>query len=205
VGRKILRNGAVRALAACIFAAVASLASPAEATPFVVDAFSNSSTGGVGLGTISLTLGQNFSTLASSNDLWSAGALPRWSDAGGLTGNRFATGSDESGALLGTQIGMDFGQWGQHGIDAPFGSVVGEINGIFQELGLNYTGTAWSTGTLNLYYWDSNNGDNSGQVTVDVAALAASIPEPASIAFLGMGLLGLSRILGQRARASSRK
>ena len=196
--RLVIRDTAIRCVAACL----AWFATPAGATPFVIDAFANSSTGGVGLATISLTLGQNFSTVASSDDLWSAGALPRWSDADGLIGNRFATGSDESGQLLGTQIGMDFGLWGQHGIAAPYGSVVGEINGIFQELGLTYTGTAWNTGTLNLYYWDSNNGDNSGQVTVDVAASSTSVPEPASIALLGLGLLGLARIFRQKVRAS---
>ena len=183
----------IRSVTAGIATAMLCIATPAAAAPFVVDAFANSSSGGTGLATISLSAGQNFSTSASSDDLWSAGALPRWSDAGGLTGDRFATGTDESGAVAGTRIGMDFGLWVQHAIDAPFGSIVGEINGVFQELGLSYSGIAWDSGILKLYYWDSNNQDNSGRVTVDVTS-AAAVPEPASIAFLGAGLVGLLRM-----------
>jgi hypothetical protein len=185
-------NAFAHCVAAGVAAALAFVVTPAQATPFVVDSVANSSTAGVGLTTIFLSAGETFSTTASSDDLWSAGALPRWSDAGGLTGNRFATGVDESGAPTGTLIGMNFGLWTQHALSAPYGSVVGEINGVFKELGLSYSGTAWSTGTLSLYYWDSNTGDNSGQVTVDVTAGPAHVPEPASIAILGMGLLGVA-------------
>jgi len=169
---------------------------PVAATPFIVDAKLNSSTGGVGLPTTNFLLGQVFSTSASSNDLWSAGALPRWSDAGGLTGIRLATGTDESGQPLNTQIGADFGVLNLNGLNAPFGSLVGEIGGVYQLLGLNFTGPAWGTGTLNLYYWDSNNSDNVGQVTVDVP-----VPEPATIALLGMGLLGVFGLRRRKAKA----
>jgi hypothetical protein len=190
VSRTLFGNAITRSAAAAIVMISVCVAAPAEATPFVVDSFANSSSGGVGLPTIFLSAGQSFTTSASPDDLWSAGALPRWSDAGGLTGNRFATGVDESGAPTGTLIGIDFGLWSQHALNAPYGSVVGEINGVFRELGLSFSGTAWNTGTLALYYWDSNNGDNSGRVTVDVTA--TKVPEPASIALIGAGLLGVA-------------
>jgi hypothetical protein len=73
-----------------------------------VDAFGNSSSGGIGLLTgVSLTFGQAFSVSAGANDLWSAGALPRWSNADGLTGIRLANASDDSGQVPGTIIGTD--------------------------------------------------------------------------------------------------
>jgi hypothetical protein len=190
VSRTRFRN--IIGCCAVVIAALTCVTGPTYATPFVVDALVNSSSGGVGVSTISLSAGQTFSTSASPDDLWSAGALPRWSDAGGLTGNRFATGTDESGAPTGTRIGMDFGLWTQHALSAPYGSLVGEIGGVFRELGLSYSGTAWATGTLSLYYWDSNNGDNSGQIRVDAMSVPTGVPEPASFALLAAGLLALA-------------
>ena len=95
------------------FMTVAALSAQAVAPSttsgtFDVKARENSSSGGSGLDTIFVTAGQTFSVIAGTTDLWSAGALPRWSNANGLTGNLFATGSDESGATAGTQIGQIF-------------------------------------------------------------------------------------------------
>jgi MYXO-CTERM domain-containing protein len=184
-------------LAAAAFA-VAALAgiSDANATTYVVDAFANSSSGGTGLSTIALTLGETFHVTASPNDLWSAGALPRWSDADGLTGNRFATGTDESLQPINTLIGIDFGLWTQNGLSAPFGTLVGEIGGVYQPLGTNFNGLAWGTGTLNLYYWDSNFGDNTGSIAAQVSAA----PEPAAWTMLLMGFGGLGALLRFRRR-----
>lgn len=167
-------------------------AGAAHATTFLVDAMGNSSTDGAALPTISLTSGEIFQVVVDPNDLWSAGALPRWSNADGLTGNRLATGTDESGEAAGTLIGIDFGLWSQHGLSAPFGTLVGEINGVFHVLGTNFSGAAWDTGTLNLYYWDSNNFDNTGSVSADVTATSGVVPEPASWAMmiLGFGMAG---------------
>src|SRR6185437_394394 len=167
-------------------------AGAAHATTFIVDAMGNSSTDGSGLATISLTSGQAFQISADPNDLWSAGPLPRWSNADGLTGNRLATGTDESGEAAGVLIGQDFGTWTQNGLTAPFGTLVGEINGVFHVLGTSFNGAAWDTGTLNLFYWDSNNFDNSGSISADVAAATGVVPEPASWAMmiLGFGMAG---------------
>jgi hypothetical protein len=162
----------------------------ANAASYIVDAKNNSSSGGVGVSTISLTAGQNFTVSVDPDDLWNAGALPRWSDANGLTGPLFATGTDESGETAGTQIGSDFGLWNQNGLSAAYGSLVGEIGGVFMKLGTNFSGPAWASGALNLYYWDSNNGDNTQFITADVVA----VPEPATWAMMlaGFGALGIA-------------
>lgn len=175
-------------LGTAAFAAVMLSASGASAASYVVRAFENSSSGGTAVASLSFTSGQSFSVSVAAEDLWSAGALPRWSDADGLTGPRFATGTDESGEAAGTQIGADFGLHIQNGLSAPFGTLVGEIAGDFRVLGTSFNGTAWASGTLNLYYWDSNFGDNTQFVTAEVTA----IPEPAAWAMMigGFGLVG---------------
>lgn len=158
------------------------LSSPSQAALFTVDALNNSSTGGAALPTIGVTAGQTLTVSVNSNDLWNAGDLPRWSNADGLTGNLFATGSDESGQPAATLIGQNWGLWTQSGFTAPFGSLVGEIGGNFQLLGTSFNGLAWSTGTLNLYYWDSYNADNTQFISADVNA----VPEPGVFTMLAV-------------------
>lgn len=163
-----------------------------HAIPFTVDAQANSAGGGVGLNTgITLTNGQVFTVSVGVNDLWSAGPLPRFSNADGLVGPLFATGSDESGQSAGTQIGADFGLLTQNGLSAPFGALVGEINGTFFKLGTSFSGPAPTSGTLLLFYWDSNSGDNSGSVLVNVSTATAAVPEPGSFFLVGSALAGL--------------
>lgn len=176
------------ALAAALAAAGAST----SAAPFVVDAFANSSSGGVGAATIALTMGQSFSVTVDPGDLWNAGALPRWSNADGLTGNLLATGSDDSLQPAGTLIGADFGILNQAGLAAPFGTLVGRIDaGSFFVVGTSFNGIASATGTLNLYYWDSNFADNTEFITADVRVNA--IPEPQTYALMlaGLGVVGV--------------
>lgn len=167
--------------------AAAALASSASAATYTVDAFANSSSGGTGVSTIGVTTGQQIVVSAGINDLWSAGSLPRWSNADGLVTFLYATGSDESGQPAATLIGQPFGNWTQGNLSAPFGTLVGEIGGVYQALGTNFSGPAWGNGTLKLYYWDSNFDDNSGFISASV-----SVPEPASWAMMiaGFGLVG---------------
>jgi hypothetical protein len=165
----------------------------AHAAVFTVEALAHSSNGGagVGLATIALDAGDFFTTSADIDDLWNAGALPRWSNADGLTGPRFATGSDESGQAAGVQIGQDFGLLNINGFLAPYGALVGQIGvgpGSYRILGTNFSGAAWATGTLTLFYWDTFTADNTNSIDVDVRA----VPEPATwgLMIAGFGLAG---------------
>jgi hypothetical protein len=159
--------------------------------PFDVFAFDHSTSGsGVGLDTgLFFDAGDPFTVTADPDDLWSAGALPRWSDADGLTANRFATGSDDSGEAAGTLIGRDFGLHTQHGLSLPFGSLVGSIGGDFFLLGTSFSGMAPASGNLLLHYWDINNSDNTEKITAFVDPSPA--PAPATLLLLGTGLAAL--------------
>jgi PEP-CTERM motif len=166
----------------------------ANADSFAVYAYGNSSSGGTGVDTgLVLSAGEMFTVSVDPNDLWNAGPLPRWSNANGLVGDLYATGSDESGQIAGTLIGQNFGLWSQYGLSAPYGTLVGELSGTYFVLGTSFSGPAPASGTLKLYYWDSNNYDNTdllASVNVNINA----IPEPATMLLLGLGLLGVAGI-----------
>jgi len=184
-------------LALAGLAAGLSLTGSASATVFIVDALAHSSNSGAGtgLGTISLAAGDVFNLTVGLEDLWNAGALPRWSDADGLVGDRLATGADESGQTAGTLIGMDFGLLGIGGFFAPYGSLVGQIGtgpGSYRLLGTSFSGPAWDTGVLTLFYWDTETSDNTGSVAVSIATPETIVPEPTawSLMITGFGLAG---------------
>jgi hypothetical protein len=165
--------------------ALASMfAEPSRAVTVTVDAFSNSSSGGVAA-TTPLTAGENFTVTVDPNDLWNAGPLPRWSNANGLIGaDRVATGIDDSGLPAGTVIGQAFPLWTQDGLTAPFGALVGQIgNGALFLIGTNYSGFSASSDTLKLFYWDSNFADNTGFVT----AFVTDVPELSTWAMFLVG------------------
>ena len=185
-----------------VFAAMIALgaltfAAPSQATTFIVDALANSSSGGVGAATIGLTAGEHFTVNVGPTDLWSAGALPRWSNANGLTGpDLIATGHDDSLEPAGTVIGSSvFGLYSQGGLTAPFGALVGEIaGGPFFLVGTSFSGIASATGTLNLFYWDSNFADNTQFISANVSA----VPEVSTWAMMLFGFAGIGLVACRR-------
>ena len=166
--------------------------SAAATTVYVVNAMDNStSDGGVGL-EVDVFAGNTFSILASSSDYWNAGDLPRWSNANGLTGDLIASGTaDITGDNPGAEfdlVGVAFPTWTQNGLTAPYGMLVGQFgSGNFFKIGTSYTGTA-TDNKLKLFYFDSNNFDNTGSIRVRVTA----VPEPETYAMMlaGLGLIG---------------
>lgn len=169
---------------------VSSLISASASAGLIVQAKANSISGGAGGSTgIFFNAGDYFTASADVNDLWNAGALPRWSNADGLNSNLYATGSDESGERAGTLIGRDFGLFSRYGLSAAYGSLVGSIDGNYFLMGTNYAGNAVGTGELLLWYWDSNSGDNSELINVEINTV--SVSEPATLALIGLALAGL--------------
>lgn len=122
---------------------------------FTVKAKDNSVSGGNPLITgISVKPGQLLTISADACDTWSAGADKRTSNANGL-GNPF---------------GADFGLFTKGPFSFLFGSLVGSLDGgkTFFAVGTRMEMTILAPGRLALYYWDSNNADNSGSVVADV-------------------------------------
>jgi hypothetical protein len=195
----------MRSLKLVLCAAAMVPLAPAQATDFTVGALVNSSSGGVPLPTISVLAGQVINVSASTNDLWSAGALPRFSDANGLIAVRIAQPTDDSGPADGvTQIGANFGLWMQDGFSAPFGSLVGRVGSQYQLLGTNFTGSFSNSGVLELFFWDQNNGDNTGTITAHITTASQSVlPEPGTWALMtiGFGAVGLG--LRRRRKAAN--
>jgi len=118
---------------------------------FQVKAKENSLTGGKPLNTgIEVNPGDLIVLTCSPSQIWSAGAGDgRKSNANGLT-NR--------------------DPFVKNGFGFLFGSLVGSFDGgkTFFGVGTNLTMTILTKGTLSLVYWDSNNGDNSGEINVTV-------------------------------------
>jgi len=170
----------------------------AYAATYNVDAYDNSIAQGVGSGldTITLNAGDVFNISVSVDDLWSAGALPRFSTADGLNGNLYATATDDSGEAVGTLIGINYGPVTMDGFTANFGQLVGRIGSTYIALGTSYSGVAAESGVLKLYYWDSNFGDNAGKIAVNVT----TVPESENAAMLFAGLAAISLLAKRKSR-----
>ncbi len=128
----------------------------AFADVFEVHAKQNSVSGGIPIDTkLSVSPGQILVISVDEKDTWSAGSGYRTSNANGL----------------GNPLGNDFGVFKKDNFAFLYGSLVGSTdNGMsFFPIGteLNMP-ILTSNGVLLLYYWDSNNQDNSGSVSVTV-------------------------------------
>lgn len=180
-------------------AAMLALSVPLQsmATLYQVKALENSTSGGVGLAVGAFVVGDAFTVSVNPLDLWNAGSLPRWSNADGLTGPLAATGAadtngDNPGVASGVNISANFGNWNQGGLSAPYGTLVGEWGnavGTYFTIGTNYAGVA-ADSALKLYYFDSNNGDNSGSILANVNVAAVPEPETYGMMLFGLGMVG---------------
>lgn len=123
------------------------------ASSFNVKAMQNSVSGGTGLNTqLHVEPGQLLVISVDPADVWSAGAADRTSNANGL----------------GNPLGGDYGLFTRGSQSFLYGALVGSLdNGsTFFGIGTLLTMTVLTSGTLKLYYWDSNNNDNAGQIRV---------------------------------------
>lgn len=76
---------------------------------------------------------------------------------------------------------------------------MGQIaGGNFFLIGTNFSGAAVGTGQLLLFNFDSNTGDNSGQIVANISA----VPVPPALALLGTGLLGLGGLARKKKRSA---
>jgi hypothetical protein len=201
----VFKSMKVTVFTSSVILAALGLAAPASAATVVVDAFANSTTGGIGADAGFLTLGETYSVSVPLTDLWNAGDLPRWSNANGLTGpNLVATGTDDSHQPAGTVIGVNTVDWTQGGLTAPFGSLVGSIGGgSFFLIGTSFSGSAPASGELLLWYFDQNNADNTEHVTATVTtAITTGVPEPSTWAMMILGFAGIGAMTYRRRKTA---
>jgi hypothetical protein len=126
------------------------------ASTFNVKAMQNSVSGGTGLDTgILVEPGMLLIISADPADVWSAGAADRTSNANGL----------------GNPLGGHYGLYTRGSQSFLYGSLVASLdNGnTFFGVGTHLEMTVLTSGTLKLYFWDSNANDNTGQVRVVVS------------------------------------
>ena len=127
------------------------------ASNFIVKAKENSVSGGSALVTgITVTKGQLLTIGVAPDDKWSAGAADRESNANGLS----------------NPFGGNYGVFTKGDFSFFYGALVGSLdNGkTFFAVGTRMEMSILiPSGRLLLYYWDVNNGDNTGEITATVA------------------------------------
>lgn len=130
------------------------------AKQFVVKAKENSIKGGQGVKTgLVVKPGQRLVITASPDDTWTCGAGQRTSNANGL------------GNPLGEELGFFVNK---HAVFL-YGSLVGSVdNGkTYFPVGTRLDMPILGPGKLSLWCWDSNNVDNSGEITATVDLVSA--------------------------------
>ena len=156
-------NKISRAVLGAALLAISGLAA-ANATDFIVDAKDNSVAGGFGLDTITLSSGESLTVTASGT--WQNDPNPAY-----LSGPDGHSGSTYTDVASNQTFDI--------------GALIGKIgSGDYFLIGSSFTGTANASGMLDLFYWDSDAGNNLGSVTAAVTA----VPEPANLALMGLAL-----------------
>ena len=167
------KNFTLRGLLAMLLISVASMAS---ATVVTVDAKINSLGGGTAeLTGVMLDAHQTFTITVNPASIWNyGGGAAQYNTNANGTGSIDFNILNPDGTVLHTSISSLIGQVG---------------TGDFFLVGTNYSGFAAGAGQLKLFYADSDSFNNSGSVQANITA----VPEPGSLALIGLGLLALAR------------
>ena len=162
--------------------AALALSTPASATTYTVDALADSISTPLDTGLVLNSADTySFSVENAATTIWHAGSddpFPRSSTADGINPSYY-------------------GEYSFDGFTANYGALVGHTttNGYFL-IGTGMIGSGYA-GDLQLMYWDSYYGDNSGTQTLDVNR----VPEPVTLSLFGAGLLGAAAMRRKKKRS----
>ncbi len=121
---------------------------------------------------ITVTAGQTLTATASTDACWAAGDSPHTSDANGLGACTSTT--------CANSCDTGFGKHSAGGDSFYYGTLVGKVgDGDWFAIGTDFSGEMIDSGTLYMGYWDSNNGDNSGEIPVTIT-LSSGAPASAA-------------------------